>query len=49
VAFIVIILINIVRPSAGFKLTTALGTLALLGTLAAMVVVGLSIPNFHVV
>jgi amino acid transporter len=47
VAFIVIILINIVRPSAGFKLTTALGTLALLGTLAAMVV-GLSIPNFHV-
>ena len=48
VAFIVIILINIVRPSAGFKLTTALGTLALLGTLVAMVVVGLSIPNFHV-
>jgi len=47
IAFVVMILINIVRPSAGFKLTTALGIFAILGTLAAMVVVGLSIPNFH--
>ncbi|ABW01652.1 amino acid permease-associated region [Caldivirga maquilingensis IC-167] len=47
IAFIIILLINIIRPSAGFKLTTALGALALTGTAAAMIVLGFSIPTFH--
>ena len=46
-SFVAMILVNIFRPSAGFKLTTALGILSLLGTAAAIIVVGLSIPTFH--
>ncbi|WP_292000335.1 APC family permease [Caldivirga sp.] len=47
VAFVIILLVNIIRPSAGFKLTTALGALALTGTATAIIVLGLSIPTFH--
>jgi amino acid transporter len=47
VAFTAMLIVNIVRPSAGFKLTTALGILAMVGTLTAMIILGLSIPNFH--
>ncbi len=47
VAFAIVIGINIVRPKWGFTLVTALGTLAILGTIVAMIVVGLNIPDFH--
>ncbi|AWR96726.1 amino acid permease [Acidianus sulfidivorans JP7] len=47
IAFGIIIAINIFRPKWGFKIVTALGTLAILGTLAAIIVLAVNIPDFH--
>lgn len=47
IAFAIIIAINIFRPKWGFKIVTGLGILAILGTLAAMIVIGMNIGDFH--
>ncbi|BDC18546.1 amino acid permease [Acidianus sp. HS-5] len=47
IAFAIIIGINIAKPKWGFTLVTALGVLAIAGTITAMIVVGVNIPDFH--
>jgi len=47
-AFTIVILINIFRPKWGYTLTSALGILSLIGTLAAILVLAINIPNYHV-
>ncbi|ACP36853.1 amino acid permease-associated region [Sulfolobus islandicus L.S.2.15] len=46
-AFLIIILINILRPRWGYTLTSALGMLSLLGTLVAILVLALNVSDFH--
>ncbi|MDT7902373.1 MAG: APC family permease [Acidianus sp.] len=47
IAFAIIIGINILKPKWGFSLVTALGTLAILGTIVSMIVVGINVSDFH--
>ncbi|WP_338604098.1 amino acid permease [Sulfolobus tengchongensis] len=47
-AFVIVVIINILRPRWGYVLTSGLGILSLLGTFVAILVLALNIPNFHV-
>ncbi|MEM4042633.1 MAG: amino acid permease [Saccharolobus sp.] len=47
VAFGIVILINILKPKWGYTLNSALGILSLLGTLVAILVLAINIPDFH--
>lgn len=47
VAFAIVIGINILRPKLGFTLVSALGSLAIIGTVVAMIVLAFNIPDFH--
>ncbi|BCU68690.1 amino acid permease [Sulfolobales archaeon HS-7] len=47
VSFIIIIIINIIKPRWGYTLTTALGMLSVGTLILAMLVVGISLPYFH--
>ncbi|QGA53321.1 amino acid permease [Sulfolobus sp. E5-1-F] len=47
-AFLIIILINILRPKWGYTLTSALGVFSLLGIFVAILVLVFNISNFHV-
>lgn len=47
IAFLIVILVNIFRPKWGYLIVTALGTLAILGTIVAMIVLALDISDFH--
>ncbi|EWG07668.1 MAG: amino acid transporter [Candidatus Aramenus sulfurataquae] len=47
VAFAVVVAINVFRPKWGFSLVSALGTLAVVGTVVATLVLAVNVNDFH--
>ncbi len=47
IAFAIVIAVNVFRPKWGFTLVSALGTLAVVGSVVAMGVLALNVSDFH--